>query len=102
MSYVFFLATAAGTFAYFFACSFILNEMVADKENRMRETLKIMNLNRLSYTLSYFITQGFFACFTSFCLFCSFYQAFGTTWGFSKSSIIEKTDRQYLTLFVGF
>jgi len=47
--------------------------MVADKENKMRESLKIMSLNRWSYGVSFFLTQGFFAIFTSLMLFISFY-----------------------------
>jgi hypothetical protein len=64
-----------GTFgaeAFASTLGFILNEMVADKESRMRESLKIMSLNRWSYGLSFFITQGIFAIFTSCFLFSSY------------------------------
>jgi hypothetical protein len=53
----------------------VLNEVVEDKESRMRETLRIMSLNRWSYAMSYFIKQGIFAMFTSLMLFLSFYFA---------------------------
>jgi len=100
--YTFFLGSAAATFAYFCACSFILNEMVTDKENRMRETLRIMNLNRWSYALSFFITESIFACFTACILFFSFKAAFSFSFGMEKFVIIEKSDRQYNNLFMGF
>ena len=100
--YTFFLGSAAATFAYFCACSFILNEMVTDKENRMRETLRIMNLNRWSYALSFFITESVFACFTACILFLSFKAAFATTFGIPGFQIIEKSERQYKNLFFGF
>ena len=31
------------------SCCFVLNELVADKESRMRETLRIMSLDRWAY-----------------------------------------------------
>jgi hypothetical protein len=45
------------------SCTFILNQMVIDKETKMRETLRIMSMSRGAYTMSYFLTQS---CF-SFC-----------------------------------
>ena len=48
---------------------FILNQVVYDKESRMRETLRIMSLGKIPYMLGYYLTQGFFAFFTSVCLF---------------------------------
>ena len=101
VSYTFFMGSNAGTFSYFYTCAFILIEMVTDKETRMRETLRIMNLNRWSYALSYFITQGFFAIFTSCVLFASFYLVFSLPMG-SEFKTIEKTERQYWNLFLGF
>lgn len=39
--------------------------MVVDKETKMRETLKIMSATRTTYTLSYYLTQGFFVLISS-------------------------------------
>ena len=58
----------------------------------MKETLKIMSLNRWSYALSYFITQGVFAVFTGVMVFIGF-------WGTFTSD--GKSTRQDLTLFFG-
>ena len=41
--------------SYAGTCCFVLNEVVEDKESRMRETLRIMSLNRWSYAMSYFL-----------------------------------------------
>jgi hypothetical protein len=101
IAYTFFMGSGAGTFSYFYTCAFILIEMVNDKENRMRESLRIMNLNRWSYALSYFLTQGFFAMFTSCCLFVSFYTVFSLPIG-TAFTPIHKTERQYTNLFLGF
>lgn len=53
------------TLSFAGSCTFILNQIVIDKESKMRESLKIMSASRLSYTLSYFLTQGFFVIFSS-------------------------------------
>ena len=37
---------------------FVLSQLVNDKESKMRETLRIMSLSRVSYSLSYFVMQG--------------------------------------------
>lgn len=34
---------------------FILQSMVQDKQNKMRETLRLMSLSQVSYALSYFL-----------------------------------------------
>lgn len=53
---------------------FILNQMVADRETKMRETLKIMGLGRISYGMSYLAMQGLLALFASvILLFCLWY-----------------------------
>ena len=39
---------------------FILMQMVADKETKMKETLRIMSMKSAAYGLSYFITQFIF------------------------------------------
>lgn len=51
------------------ASSFILNQVVYDKESRMKESLSIMNLGKLPYMMGFYLTQGGFAAFTSICLF---------------------------------
>ena len=96
------MSTAAGTFGFFGACAHILSEMVSDKETRMRESLRIMNLNRWSYALSFFITQSIFAMFTALIMFLSFYAAFEIDFNSKKLSTIDKNGRQYVNLFFGF
>ena len=59
--------------AFSSAVSFVLTQMVRDKETKMRETLKIMSMSRGAYMFSYFQAQGFFALFTSICLCLAFY-----------------------------
>jgi len=90
MGGVFFLSILNSAFCYSMTVCFILNEIVADKESRMRETLRIMSLDRLSYALSFFITQGFFALFTSSVMFLSFY----ITFSYGEFGI-KKNYRQY-------
>jgi hypothetical protein len=41
--------------------TFLIQQMVEEKENRMRETLRIMSLTPLSYGGSFFIFQIIFA-----------------------------------------
>ena len=53
---LFIISIAVITSSYSSACSFILNQLVYDKENKMRETLRIMSLHRLAYSMSYFLT----------------------------------------------
>jgi hypothetical protein len=62
--------------AFSLSATFILNQLVVDKENRMRETLKIMSLNRWAYAASYLVTQSFFAALTALSLFIGFMTAF--------------------------
>lgn len=40
--------------------------MVADRETKMRETLKIMGLSRVAYGFSYIVMQGLLALLSSF------------------------------------
>jgi hypothetical protein len=53
---VFGVGAVFGAEAFASTLTFILNEMVADKESRMRESLRIMSLDRWSYGISFFIT----------------------------------------------
>ena len=39
-------------FAFLFSCIYIFSEMVQERENRMKESLKIMGLNKYMYPLS--------------------------------------------------
>ena len=57
---VYWLVLLLITLSFAGSCTFILNQMVVDKENKMRETLKIMSATRTTYTLSYYLTQGTF------------------------------------------
>ena len=45
--------------------AFILNQVVVDKETKMKESLKIMSLGRVPYSLSYFVSQAAFVFFTA-------------------------------------
>ena len=67
----------------------------------MRETLRIMSLDRWAYALSYFLKQGIFAVFTSIVLFLSFYFSMTVDLGKGNEGI-DKNFRQYYTLFFGF
>jgi hypothetical protein len=72
-SIIFMLITSLTAGALSSAVSFILTQIVRDKETKMRETLKIMSLSKSAYALSYYLTQGLFALFTSLILACFFY-----------------------------
>ena len=52
----FFLLIMANIFAI--PARFIMTNMVQDKQTKMRETLRIMSLERVPYSLSYFILQA--------------------------------------------
>ena len=47
--------------------------MVKDKENKMKESLKIMGLNNKIYALSYLAMQGVYIIITSFFMTLSIY-----------------------------
>ena len=66
ISMTYLLSLSVITLSFAGSCTFILNQIVVDKETKMRESLKIMSASRLSYTLSYFLTQGFFVVFSAF------------------------------------
>ena len=69
------------TLSFAGSCTFILNQIVIDKESKMRESLKIMSASRLSYTLSYFFTQGFFVIFSTMFVTYGFYWSQSNTYG---------------------
>ena len=65
----FMMMVLLSTSAYTTTMAFILNQVVADKENKMRETLKIMSMGHAAYALSYVIVQGVFALITTAALY---------------------------------
>jgi hypothetical protein len=71
---VYLLSLTLITLSFSGSCIFILNQIVIDKENKMRETLKIMSASRQAYTFSYFLTQGMF------CLLSTIFMSFGIEW----------------------
>jgi hypothetical protein len=75
--------------AFSLSSTFVLNQLVVDKADRMRETLRIMSLNRWSYAASYFCTQAFFAILTAISLFIGF------TFAFSNQNEIVPAEAQF-------
>jgi hypothetical protein len=65
ISFVYLIALILITVSFAASCVFILNQVVVDKENKMRESLKIMSTTRSAYTMSYFLTQALFAVVTA-------------------------------------
>ena len=65
ISFVYLIALILITISFAASCVFILNQVVVDKENKMRESLKIMSTTRSAYTMSYFLTQALFAVVTA-------------------------------------
>jgi len=47
------------------SCVFIFNEMVKDRENKMKESLKIMGLNKYMYALAYLLQRMMWATLTT-------------------------------------
>ena len=45
----------------FVTSRFILQQIVEDKQNKIRETLRLMSLSRFAYAFSYFLFQAIFA-----------------------------------------
>lgn len=76
------LALTLITVSFAGSCTFILNQVVVDKESKMRETLKIMSASRTAYTLSYFLTQGFFVVLSSL------FVCFGMLWTYNNTGSI--------------
>ena len=50
---------------FIFACLFILNQMSNDKETKMKETMRIMGLDRGAYAFSYLLNEGIMALFAA-------------------------------------
>lgn len=76
---VYLLALTLITISYAGSCTFILNQVVVDKETKMRETLKIMSASRSAYTFSYFLVQGFFVLITTL------FVGFGMQWSMKQA-----------------
>mmetsp|Transcript_17873 Transcript_17873/g.30363 ORF Transcript_17873/g.30363 Transcript_17873/m.30363 type:complete len:526 (+) Transcript_17873:60-1637(+) len=52
---------------------FLIQSLIEDKQNKMRETLRMMSLTQFSYALSFFLLQGFFCLITGLVMgLCSF------------------------------
>lgn len=84
ISMTYLLSLSVITLSFAGSCTFILNQVVVDKETKMRESLKIMSASRLAYTLSYFITQGLFIILSTVSVGCAFMWAQSNSWGASK------------------
>ena len=69
MGYVFLVIIPLAIQTYVGPCSFIMGQAVAEKENKMRETLRIMSLSRFSYMLANFTSEACHACISSIILF---------------------------------
>lgn len=74
------LSLSVITLSFAGSCTFILNQIVVDKETKMRESLKIMSASRVSYTLSYFLTQSSFVIFSTVFVCGGFWYANSTTY----------------------
>ncbi len=55
--------------------------MVADKETKMRETLKILSTSTSAYTMSYFVSQGLFVILTGLIVSLGFNFSYGNPVG---------------------
>ncbi len=55
--------------------------MVADKETKMRETLKILSTSSSAYTMSYFVSQGLFVILTGLIVSLGFNFSYGNPAG---------------------
>ena len=56
LAYVIFILLTPAAFQQ--SCITIFNEMVKDRETRMKESLKIMGLNKWMYALSFLVQRG--------------------------------------------
>lgn len=60
---------------FLFTCIHIFSEMVQERENRMKESLKIMGLNKYMYPLAIMLQRGIWTLFMSI-IFCVLIYAF--------------------------
>ena len=54
-------------FVFLFSGIYIFSEMVHERESRMKESLKIMGLNKWMYPLSFMLQRGIWLAFTCLC-----------------------------------
>ena len=54
-------------FVFLFSSIYIFSEMVTERETRMKESLKIMGLNKWMYPLSFMVQRGLWLAFTCLC-----------------------------------
>ena len=66
LGYVIFILIVPAAFQQ--SCVFIINEMVRDRETKMKESLRIMGLNKYMYALSFLIQRGIWTTVTSLML----------------------------------
>ena len=83
ISMTYLLSLSVVTLSFAGSCTFILNQIVVDKETKMRVSLKIMSASRLAYTLSYFLTQGCFVIFSALFVGGAFMYSQSSTYGHS-------------------
>lgn len=62
LGYVIFILIAPVAFQQ--SCVFIFNEMVRDRETKMKESLRIMGLNKYMYALSFMVQRGIWVTLT--------------------------------------
>ena len=62
LGYVIFILLAPVAFQQ--SCVFIVNEMVRDRETKMKESLRIMGLNKYMYALSFLVQRGIWTTMT--------------------------------------
>lgn len=81
ISVIYLISITLITISFSGACTFILNQVVVDKETKMLETLKIMSMSRSAYTFSYFISQGLFVILTGTIVSLGFIFSYGNPMG---------------------
>ena len=62
LGYVIFILICPAAFQQ--SCIYIFNEMVKDRETKMKESLKIMGLNKYMYALSFLMQRAIWVTFT--------------------------------------
>ena len=62
LGYVIFILICPAAFQQ--SCIYIFNEMVKDRETKMKESLKIMGLNKYMYALSFLLQRAIWVTFT--------------------------------------
>ena len=80
ISMVYFAAYFIITISFLGSVIFLLHELIHERETRIYETMKLMSMTRSTYTLSYFLTQGFFTFVTACILSIGFLLANGNAY----------------------